>query len=88
VIVRLDTGPLVAILSKDMWTSLTRSWQPSIIELYRDRDSAGDALLASFQTSLPDMKVIDRSDLYDGYKEFSEWHAADIQTKGLRGRFQ
>lgn len=43
------------------------------VHLYRDRDNAGLALLENFRAQLPELNVIDESNLYSGYKDLNEY---------------
>ena len=50
------------------------------VALYLDRDSGGQETTAFFQRELGNRNVVDRSPLYDGFKDLNEWRVA------LRGR--
>lgn len=46
------------------------------VQLYLDRDEAGRTVTRWFQRELGSRNVVDRSALYDGFKDFNEWWAA------------
>lgn len=43
------------------------------LHLYLDRDTTGRRLAESFKEQLPDLEILDHSDLYDGHKDFNEF---------------
>ena len=46
------------------------------VHLYLDRDAAGREALAFFEQELGNRTVVDRSPLYDGFKDLNEWRVA------------
>jgi hypothetical protein len=44
--------------------------------VFRDRDHAGHEFFDKLATELPDVQFVDRSLLYDGFKDLNEWHVA------------
>ncbi len=48
---------------------------PKIVELYGDHDAAGEQLVPFFRTGLPNVEVIDKSELYRGYDDLNDWYA-------------
>jgi len=53
-----------------------RHLRPKTVELFRDHDEAGEDLLNYFRSSLPNVDVVDKSDLYPGFSDLNEWYAA------------
>jgi hypothetical protein len=52
-------------------TAILKS-RPASVHLYLDHDDTGIALVKYFQQALPGLQVIDKSGLYDGYKDFNK----------------
>jgi DNA primase len=53
-----------------------RELAPRVVELYRDRDAAGERLLRFFQEALSATEIRDQSALYSGHKDLNAWHVA------------
>ena len=58
-----------------------RKLRPSVIELYRDNDEAGEKLLSHLQSELPQPTIVDWASLYAGYNDLNQWH---VETRSLR----
>ncbi len=63
-----------------------RNLKPRLIELYRDNDSAGEQLVDYFLKALPDIEVIDKSELYAGNDDLNEWYSSRGKTKATLAR--
>lgn len=57
---------------------------PSVVELYRDRDQAGQDLAAYFREELADTKIIDKSELYPAHNDLNAWHASSARNSASR----
>lgn len=58
--------------------------RPSIVDVYRDHDEAGKELVDYLRNSLPDIEVVDKSELYAGFNDLNEWHASKCRTMSAR----
>jgi hypothetical protein len=72
---------LNSVALKEKAAERIRELAPRVVELYPDRDAAGDRLLHYFREALPETEILDQSALYAGHNDLSEWHAA------ARGQF-
>ena len=63
-----------------------RDMKTRSVELYRDRDSAGKQLLDYFRIELPDLEIVDRSDLYEGYEDLNDWFSSVGKSKTIQYR--
>lgn len=75
---------LNSVAMRDKAVESIRQLNPSSVELFRDRDDAGLHLLQFFKESLPQIDVIDKADLYAGFNDLNEWHAANFQASRFR----
>lgn len=58
-----------------------RKEQVARIELFRDNDSAGEALLAYFREQLPAVEIVDQAAaIYPESKDLNEWHLVNRRT--------
>lgn len=58
---------------------------PRVVELYRDRDQAGQDLAAYFSDELVDTTIIDKSDLYAAHNDLNAWHTSSSRNSAARG---
>ncbi len=65
-------------------TLLTGKGVFTIFYLYLDHDTPGRELAAYLKAQLSELEVLDRSDLYTGYKDFNEYLQA-MQTRARDG---
>ena len=63
-----------------------RKLNPSCVELYRDCDAAGEQLAESFRTELPNIEIVDKSDLYAGNEDLNDWYSSVGRTKAIQAR--
>ena len=68
---------LNSVATKEKAAGLIRDLQPSVVELYRDHDTAGQELLAYMQQQLPEITVVDWASLYADHNDLNEWHVAN-----------
>jgi hypothetical protein len=54
------------------------------VQLYRDRDAAGEALLQKFRDRLPDVAIHDASDSYGQFDDLNAWFASRIVVNSRR----
>ena len=54
--------------------------RPTLVELYRDNDDAGEKLFRYLQSELPEPTIVDWSSLYAGYNDLNQWH---VETRVL-----
>lgn len=51
------------------------------VDLFRDNDDAGNALLAYFQECLPLVEVVDQARPYSDHKDLNEWHVSNLKLR-------
>jgi hypothetical protein len=67
---------LNSVTMRDKAIQAIRELNPSSVELYRDRDDAGEQLLTFFRQSLPGTEIVDKAESYPQHKDLNEWHMA------------
>lgn len=65
---------LNSVAFRDRAVDKLRSWGTSQVDLYRDNDTAGAALLAYFQKELPAAAINDLASLYAKQNDLNAWH--------------
>jgi hypothetical protein len=66
---------LNSVAFRDRAAEKLKSWGTTQVELYRDNDTAGAALLEYFRKELPDVETTDKAELYAGHNDLNEWMA-------------
>ena len=74
---RKSTIVLNSVSMRDKAVAVLKQLNSTRVELYRDRDQAGESLLHYFVEALPGVEIVDMSDLYQGYNDLNEWHVAN-----------
>lgn len=63
-----------------------RMLKPSCVELYRDRDAAGEQLFEAFRAELPNIEIVDKSYLYTGNDDLNDWYSSIGRRKAIQSR--
>ncbi|MCA9186165.1 MAG: CHC2 zinc finger domain-containing protein [Pirellulaceae bacterium] len=67
---------LNSVATKEKAAQLIHELHPTVVELYRDNDTAGQELLNFMRHELPSITVVDWADLYAGHSDLNAWHVA------------
>lgn len=79
----LDHAVIVlnSVAFRDRAAEKLRLWGTRQLDLYRDNDTAGAALLAYLQQELPDVQVIDKAESYAGFDDLNQWHCNRLERE-------
>ena len=78
---------LNSVTMKDKAIEIIKELKPLTVELYRDNDNSGRALLVDFQQALPEPTIVDWAKLYACCGDLNEWYVENQQSKqSPRGR--
>ena len=72
---------LNSVAMKDKAIDIIKELNPLTVELYRDNDTSGQALLTAFQQALAEPTIVDWAKLYAGYGDLNEWYVQNRQEK-------
>ena len=75
---------LNSVAMRERAVNAIRKLNPQTVELYRDRDQAGEQLLEFLRNALPEALLIDKSELYAGHNDLNEWYATTCRSNSTR----
>ena len=67
---------LNSVSMKDQAVAKIKDLGATRVEVYRDLDRAGQEFFDRIVSDLPGVECVDRSTLYDGFKDLNEWHVS------------
>lgn len=76
----LDASAIIlnSVAFRERAVKKIKEWGCNEIDLYRDNDKAGLALLNYMTGELPACEVVDRAELYNDHSDLNAWHAERI----------
>lgn len=72
---------LNSVSFRDRAIDLLRKDKVARVELFRDNDATGEALLTHFREQLPLIEIVDQASLYPEHKDFNEWHVMTSRSQ-------